>query len=120
MKPFYILRETNDFYDLLNENLKLHYMNAHRIHEAKIMANCNRRLMNFEYFSGIIGINNIVILHKFYLNIYKFDYDKMSQQMFDSGFSEELVKKVFNPQRILKICDTYNIDFCEWMINVAQ
>ncbi len=43
--------------------------------------------------------------------ITKLNYDKMKENM--SEFNEELVAKVFNPNRLLKICENYNINFIE-------
>ena len=35
----------------------------------------------------------------------------MKQRMFETGIAEELVKKVFKPQRLFKMCEDYNIEF---------
>lgn len=39
----------------------------------------------------------------------------MKKQMKDTGLAEELAAKVFNPQRLLHICETYNMEFDELM-----
>ena len=46
-------------------------------------------------------------------NIFEIDYEAMKQRLFDTGLAEKLVKKVFNPQRLFKICNDYNIEFDE-------
>ncbi len=41
----------------------------------------------------------------------KFDYNKMKE--LNSLFNEELVAYVFNPKRLLRFCEKYNLDFYE-------
>jgi len=41
----------------------------------------------------------------------KLDYEKMKEN--NSIFTEELVSKVFNPNRLLKLCSLYNLTFEE-------
>ncbi len=41
------------------------------------------------------------------------DYDLMRENMYD--FCEELVKKVFEPKRIQKICDIYELDMVDYL-----
>lgn len=48
-------------------------------------------------------------------NIFKYDYERMTYNIKQSGFAEELVKKVFSPQRLCNICLKYGIDFDELM-----
>ena len=50
--------------------------------------------------------------HLLYL-VYTWNYD----EMYNSNwiFKEELIAKVFNPKRLLQICETYNIEFDELM-----
>lgn len=50
--------------------------------------------------------------HLIYL-VYTWNYD----EMYNSNwiFKEELIAKVFNPRRLLQICETYNIEFDELM-----
>ena len=45
--------------------------------------------------------------------LFKYDYELMSQKMWP--FKEELLRYIFNPKRILNICDLYNIEFDELM-----
>ena len=39
----------------------------------------------------------------------------MKQYMKNSGIAEEIAKKVFQPERINRICDMYGIEFEELM-----
>ena len=48
-------------------------------------------------------------------SIFTYDYEKMKETKKNSGFSEELIKYVFNPNRLLTICNDYNIEFDELM-----
>ena len=42
----------------------------------------------------------------------KYDYENMKQN--NKDFCEELVEKVFNPERLLSLCKTYNIDWLDY------
>ncbi len=54
-----------------------------------------------DYFMKIDFIHNFI----------KLDYEKMKKN--NSSFLEELVSKVFHPNRLLKLCDKYNMTFDE-------
>ncbi len=43
---------------------------------------------------------------------FKYDYQSMKQN--NKDFCEELVKKVFNPDRLLSLCESYNIDWLDY------
>ena len=44
------------------------------------------------------------------------DYDAMKQR--NSAFAEELVGSVYNPMRLMKICDEFGVEFCDLVENV--
>ncbi len=44
--------------------------------------------------------------------LFKYDYQNMKQN--NKQFCEELVQKVFNPERLLSLCKTYNIDWLDY------
>ncbi len=44
--------------------------------------------------------------------LFKYDYQTMKQN--NKDFCEELVQKVFNPERLLSLCKTYNIDWLDY------
>ena len=46
-------------------------------------------------------------------NIFTYDYDKMKINRINIsiGMTEELIKTIFNPKRLLRISEKYNIDF---------
>ncbi len=44
--------------------------------------------------------------------LFKYDYQTMKQN--NKDFCEELVKKVFNPERLLSVCKSYNIDWLDY------
>ena len=46
-------------------------------------------------------------------NIFVYDYDKMKQNRINSGIIEELIANVFEPNRLHRICEKYNIKFRE-------
>jgi len=48
-------------------------------------------------------------------NIFTYDYNKMKKNRAISGFIEKLIKKVFEPNRLLRICEKYNIEFDDLM-----
>ena len=50
-------------------------------------------------------------------NIFTYDYNKMKKNRAISGLVEELIAKVFHPDRLLRICETYKIQFLELMEN---
>ena len=50
-------------------------------------------------------------------NIFTYDYNKMKKNRAVSGMTEELIAKVFHPDRLLRICETYKIQFLELMEN---
>jgi hypothetical protein len=41
--------------------------------------------------------------------LFKYDYQTMKQN--NKDFCEELVQKVFNPDRLLRLCENYNMDW---------
>ena len=47
-------------------------------------------------------------------NIFTYDYDKIKENMMNT-INEELIAKVFNPDRLLRICEKYNIEFIKLM-----
>jgi len=44
-------------------------------------------------------------------NIFTYDYNKMKLNRINSGLAEELIARVFHPDRLLYISKKYNIDF---------
>ena len=44
-------------------------------------------------------------------NIFMLDCDKMKEKMSNSEIAEELASKVFNPNRLIQICEKYNVEF---------
>jgi hypothetical protein len=44
--------------------------------------------------------------------LFNYDYEAMKQN--NKDFCEELVQKVFNPERLLSLCKTYNIDWMDY------
>jgi hypothetical protein len=44
--------------------------------------------------------------------LFKYDYETMKQN--NKDFCEELVKKVFNPNRLLSLCKSYNMDWLDY------
>ena len=46
-------------------------------------------------------------------NIFICDYDKIKKYMQDSGLYDELTRVIFHPDRLNKICFTYNIELNE-------
>lgn len=44
-------------------------------------------------------------------NIFTLDYDRMKEKMKNTGFAEELVKKVYDPKRLLRISNSYSMEF---------
>ena len=48
-------------------------------------------------------------------NIFTYDYNKMKQNRINSGMAEELIAIVFHPDRLLRICEKYKIQFDELM-----
>ena len=56
--------------------------------------------------------NNINIIYEDRLKAYEHVYEKMNKhQLIGNIILEDLAKKVFHPQRLLKICNDYNIQF---------
>ncbi len=45
--------------------------------------------------------------------LFNYNYEKMLSN--NKEFTEELVAYVFNPKRLLKLCNTYNIDFLDYI-----
>ena len=45
--------------------------------------------------------------------LFSLDYEKMKEK--NKVFFENLVQKVFNPERILKLCSIYDIEFIDYM-----
>jgi hypothetical protein len=43
---------------------------------------------------------------------FKYDYQSMKQN--NKNFFEELVKKVFNPKRLISLCNRFNIDWLDY------
>ena len=46
-------------------------------------------------------------------SIFTYDYEKMFEQMKQSGIAEEIAQNVFSWTRLQKICETYNIEMEE-------
>ena len=44
--------------------------------------------------------------------LFKYDYQCMMQN--NKGFCEELVQKVFNPNRLLSLCKSFNMDWLDY------
>jgi hypothetical protein len=42
-----------------------------------------------------------------------YDYNKMKKNRAISGMTEELIAKVFHPDRLVRICKKYKIQFLE-------
>ncbi len=46
-------------------------------------------------------------------NIFEYDYEIITNKI--SIYKEELLKRVLEPNRLMKICNRYGIDFCDYM-----
>jgi hypothetical protein len=44
--------------------------------------------------------------------LFKYDYETMKQN--NKDFCQELVQKVFNPDRLLRLCEIFNIDLLDY------
>ena len=44
--------------------------------------------------------------------LFKYDYETMKQN--NKDFCEELVQKVFNPNRLLSLCKSFNMDLLDY------
>ncbi len=63
--------------------------------------------------SGLLGNRYVFHYADVVNNIIPYDYEKMLSN--NKEFTEELVAYVFNPKRLLKLCDTYNIEFLDYI-----
>ena len=61
----------------------------------------------------LISKSNLFFLKYKMIDNQSLNYKEMQQQ--NKDFCEELVKKVFHPERIQRICDTYNMDMTEYL-----
>ncbi len=63
----------------------------------------NKKKIDWEYLS-----KNPNAIHL----LFKYDYMAMKQN--NKDFCEELVKKVFNPERLLSLCKSFNMDLLDY------
>lgn len=103
-----IVKKIYSFGDIFNDTRNIHYFVSNW--------NSDQLLMHYKY--DISNASRYVldqILSEPHLIhfVYTWNYDVMR----DSNwvFKEELVTKVFNPKRLLRICENYNIEFDELM-----
>ncbi len=94
-----------DNLDEIKNNLNLCFLsnNPNGIKIIDILI--NKYNYNIKDFENIGSNENAVHL--------MFNYDYITMRKNNASFFEELVSKVFNPERLLKLCETYNLSFDE-------
>ena len=124
---WHALSENSNAIHILEQNLdkiNWHYLskNPNAIH----ILETNRNKIDWWYLS--CNPNAIHLLEQnmdkiswYYLsqnpNIFIYDYDKMKLNSKTSEVVEELIAKVFHPDRLLRICENYNIEFDD-LVNI--
>ena len=72
--------------------------------------------LNVKKFDETMSLPWRLFKHKYKIinhHFIKYNYKQMKTNMYNSGLAEEIAKKVFNPERLNKICKIYNIEFEE-------
>ncbi len=112
-EPEYIVNENVNWSDLLNEKLNFTHIikkNLDKINWFSLSQNPNAINIlenNLNKINWLMLSQNPNAIHL----LTKLNYDLMKNNMIK--FNEELVAKVFHPNRLLKICKDYNVDFID-------
>ncbi len=95
---------------ILNENIDWEYFSQNP-NAIYILENNLDKIQSLSYYDNITYQSNLSRNPNGINLLSKLNYDLMKKNM--KEFNEELVANVFNPKRLLKICEEYNIDFYE-------
>lgn len=127
MKPIYKLRDWIDVNDLFWNTLPLNPYKTYwpeLSRDTPVIHLAENQVVDWEQLSANPGAIHILEKNKEKIDwialsenpaIMTYDYNAMNKNMKNSGLAEELIQKVWKPERLIKLSEVYEIGFDELM-----